>query len=461
MEMMEVGLTVAGIAVFALLVLGVGVTIHLVRRRKVSGMRHLAHQIHATILLVLVLFSLCSSIAWHVQDSEEETRFGKGALALLVDHVPSDDAPAEDIREAIEGFSELLGTPVGLWSADLALVHRTSEDVELSDDIDGPGITLPHTLPDGRILALVIFHQPHKLWYFIGMVATLAVAIGLGAAPLTRRLTRRLERLRTRVEDLGSGDLSARVEVEGRDEVADLARSFNAATARIEQLVDAQRTALMGASHELRTPLARLRVAMELVSGGGRDDLRGQIAADIEELDELIDEILLSSRLDTLHELDARNDEVDLLALAAEEAALAQADVAGESVALRGNERLLRRLVRNLVENAVRHGDTGSIAVAVERAGDRARLRVTDQGRGIPEAERQRIFEPFYRPDGTAESGRGYGLGLALVRRIARLHGGEVSCLEAPGGGCRFEVEMPVGDTALPSVTRGNRTSDR
>ena len=440
---MVVGLAVL-VVVVGLMALGVGYALYLRRRQAVSGMRSLAHQIHATILLVLILFALFSSLAWRVLGDHQPTRFGRGTLALMVDRVPAADAPPEDVREAIESLTELLGAPVGLWSADGTLEYRTSDALDLSDDIDGPGMTLPRRLPDGRWLAVIVGDHRHDLIDFLIVIAILATVIGLGARPLTRRLTRRLERLRTRVEDLGAGDLSARVDVEGRDEVADLARSFNAAAARIEKLVDAQRTALIGASHELRTPLARLRVAVELVGDAGRDDLRGQIEADIDELDELIDEILLSSRLESLHELENRNDPIDLLALAAEEAALVQADVQGDPVTLQGNERLLRRLVRNLLENAARHGDTDSISVTVERAGDRARLQVTDHGRGLPPEERERIFEPFYRPAGAVESGRGYGLGLALVRRIARLHGGEVTCLEAPGSGCRFEVTIPL-----------------
>ena len=109
---------------------------------------------------------------------------------------------------------------------------------------------------------------------------------------------------------------------------------------------------------------------------------------------------------------------------------------------------LLRRLVRNLVENAQRYG-TGkdgdeSVAVSVTRESDCAVLEVTDKGPGVPESERQRIFEPFYRLAGAAESGRGSGLGLALVLDIARRHGGDAVCLAAEGGGSRFRVDLPV-----------------
>jgi signal transduction histidine kinase len=110
-------------------------------------------------------------------------------------------------------------------------------------------------------------------------------------------------------------------------------------------------------------------------------------------------------------------------------------------VQVAGDARLLRHLLRNLIENARRHGG-GGIEVAVARGeGGRALVRVDDDGPGVPEPERERIFEPFYRPTGSRET-TGVGLGLALVRRIARHHGGEVRCLARPGGGTRFEVSL-------------------
>ena len=109
---------------------------------------------------------------------------------------------------------------------------------------------------------------------------------------------------------------------------------------------------------------------------------------------------------------------------------------------VRGNARLLRRLIRNLLENALKHGGTGVDAkLTIDANGDRI-LQVADRGPGIPEAERERIFEPFYRPANTAETGNGWGLGLALVRQIADRHRGSVRCLAREGGGCMFEVRL-------------------
>jgi signal transduction histidine kinase len=200
--------------------------------------------------------------------------------------------------------------------------------------------------------------------------------------------------------------------------VARLAESFNAAAARIEALVGAHKSLLANASHELRTPLARIRLALEL----GKD--RREVERDIAELDALIDEVLLASRLEAVSSLDI--EDVDLLALAAEEAARYDVEAQGTPVTVRGDARLLRRMIRNLLENARRYG-----APPMEVHVENHQLRVCDAGPGVPPAERERIFEPFYSKQGT-------GLGLALVRQIARRHCGEVRCL----GNC-FVVTLP------------------
>jgi signal transduction histidine kinase len=185
-----------------------------------------------------------------------------------------------------------------------------------------------------------------------------------------------------------------------------------------------------------------MRVAVELLPENVRPELRSRLSQDIAELDALIGELLLASRLDTIEQLEAV-EEVDLLALLAEEGARVDAEVSGESVNIQGEPRMLRRLMRNLLENARRYAAGSPIEASVTASHGGARLCVTDHGPGVPEPERERIFEPFYRPHGMAEhSDGGVGLGLALVRQIARHHGGDVRCLPHPGGGTCFEVEL-------------------
>jgi signal transduction histidine kinase len=282
----------------------------------------------------------------------------------------------------------------------------------------------------------------HSIYTVIFALSALALAVGVVAYPLVRRLTTRLERLQRGVESLGAGDLSARVPVEGRDEVARLALSFNRAAARIEELVGAHKTLLANASHELRTPLARIRLAVELMKESADPRRRAGLDQDIAELDGLIDEILLASRLDAVAERHA-DEEIDLLALAAEECArYSDAQLDGEAVVAHGDARLLRRLLRNLLENAQRHGRPPTRVRIVKRAGV-AEITVSDRGDAIPVEQRQRLFEPFYRRAGTSNAGA--GLGLALVRQIARHHGGDVR-YSAAEGTSNLVVTLPAPD---------------
>jgi signal transduction histidine kinase len=284
------------------------------------------------------------------------------------------------------------------------------------------------------------------------MLMLVFAAVAVAAWPVASRLTRRLQALTQGVERFGSGQLGHRVEVEGKDEVAELARSFNEAAQRIEDLVTSHRNLLANASHELRSPLARMKMAVSMLSDMPPDraaQLKQEIHDDIRELDELVEEVLLASRLDAKTGIDRHP--VDLLGLMTEEArrtgAEVHAGVEATALNLQADDRLLRRAVRNLLENARRYGRQGQEAAQVD-----ARILiqphlievvVEDRGPGVPAEQRDRIFEPFYRLPGHAEHAGGVGLGLSLVRQIARKHGGEVRCEAREGGGSRFVISLP------------------
>ena len=309
---------------------------------------------------------------------------------------------------------------------------------------------------------------------FIALLIAFAAAVALGSYPVVRRLTKRLEGLQRGVERLGAGDLRSRVDETGRDEAAFLAKRFNRAADQIEALVQSQKSMLANASHELRSPLARIRMGLELMETAPSAALKSELARNIAELDALIDEILLASRLETQASgaLDAVREPVDLLALAAEEGArmnvalewkgdahaAPDATVSGDArdavlpgdaqnAVLPGDARLLRRLIRNLLENAQRHGGQG-VSLSVSADAKHVQIEVADRGPGVAASERERIFEPFYRSSQASERHGGVGLGLSLVRSIARQHGGIVQCLprEAVGAespGARFVVSLP------------------
>lgn len=281
---------------------------------------------------------------------------------------------------------------------------------------------------------------------FAWMLAFIAVAVALGTYPIVRRLTKRLEALEQGVHQWGEGDLTTRLPQQGHDEVANLAKGFNTAAARVQALLQSHKALLANASHELRSPLTRIRMGLELMGPQTSTEFRDEIARNIRELDQLIDEILLASRLDASEVDIGTMEPVDLLGLAAEECAKldAQLQVEGTSTTLEvlGVGKLLRRVVRNLLENARRHA-AGNVTLKLAVAGNQIEIQVCDRGPGVPEALRERIFEPFYRLPGASERDGGVGLGLALVKSIVLRHGGTVRCENDAGGGACFRVCLP------------------
>jgi signal transduction histidine kinase len=278
---------------------------------------------------------------------------------------------------------------------------------------------------------------------FIVLLVVIALVVAAGAYPVVRRLTGRLERLQRSVEAWGNGQLALRVAVEGQDEVARLAASFNDSAARVEALVAAQKSLLANASHELRSPLARIHMAAELMAEQATPSIRAELRRNVAELDQLIDEILLASRLDAVSATPPCPEDVDLTGILAEECARVGASLEASLCNVSGESKLLRRMVRNLLENAVRYGAGSPVDVRLAASGQAAfQLDVCDGGPGIPETERERIFEPFYRIAGAREAAGGVGLGLSLVRQIARHHGGDVQCMPTEAGSC-LRVTLP------------------
>lgn len=355
----------------------------------------------------------------------------------------SPDADPVARRRFLTDLSEAVGADFALFGADERLIDAVGdgggENVFVAIR---PAIGI--RLSNGAWLEARGFSPTQEIYDKVKLFVPVGLLIAVLCYPVVRRVTRRLERLQTSVEALGSGDLTARVRVEGSDEVARLAQSFNSAAAQIEQLVGAHKLLLANVSHELRTPLSRLRLTAELLKEVADPKRKADLEKDVTEIDALIEQILLSSRLDAVRELDVRED-VDLLALAAEEGARCEeSDITGEPVIVRGDPTLLRRMIRNLIENAKLHGSP-PVEVRVRREGDRATLTVSDGGDGIPAGERERVFAPFYRLRGTRSQGS--GLGLALVRQIARQHGGEAGAASLATRPSTIEVTIPANDT--------------
>jgi signal transduction histidine kinase len=416
-------------------------------------MQRLYLKFYLTIVAVLVVFVGAAALLWRFAEEEARTpQYLDVAAELTGALLPDSDAPSADDQKALEALHRKLRFDLALYRADGTIVAVAGRPPPRFDPHrarpgwrrgrDGPSFTLQ--LPDGRwLVARQVRDRPSPTFWIAAFLALVAAAVAVGAYPVVRGLGRRIERLKAGVEKLGTGDLGARVKVEGRDEIGALAESFNRSAARIEGLVAAHRLLLANCSHELRTPLARIGVAVSLLGESADPRTRESLKRDVAELDQLIDQILLTSRLEAVPGLD-RREPVDLLALAAEEAAHYDIEAEGTPVMVSGDRLLLRRLVRNLLENARRYAGDGPIEVSVTATAGHAVLEVRDHGPGVPPDERERIFEPFYRLAAARESGRGSGLGLALVREIARRHGGDAVCLAAEDGGSRFRIDLPA-----------------
>jgi two-component system, OmpR family, sensor kinase len=327
------------------------------------------------------------------------------------------------------------------------------------------GIEFQVPMNDGGALVLQFPPRPRRpgegpsggAWWLRGpggllwILAIVALAVAVGTYPIIRRLTQRLDDLRRGVERWGEGDLSARINESGSDELAFLAQRFNHAAERIEALIESHKSLLANASHELRSPLARIRMGLELMQPEGSPAFREEIQRNISELDQLVDEILLASRLDAPESDIGTVESVDLTGLAAEECALAGAELVpsqeGSALVVQGVAKLLRRAVRNLLENARRYS-SGPVTVELTREQNSAVVRVRDRGPGVPPSERERIFEPFYRLAGASERHGGVGLGLALVRSITQRHHGSVRCEDQQGGGACFALRIPCQQRA-------------
>ena len=452
-------------------------------------MRSLYLRIYLTVVTVLALFALVSG--WLVQRHLEVQRLvvegtvrerNEGAARdraeawgdLLERAMPAATAPLAEQTAALREWSQRLRLPMALDDAKGQRIGASESFTRREFDTpamtarlqairfdDGRLLWVPRPNPQRQAAVAARVTDLHGPAPWLGgprgwpngvglavLLVVLFLAVAGGAWPVVRRLTRRLEALKQGVEAFGAGDLHRRVVEDGHDEVAAVGVSFNRAAGRIEALLRAHQSLLANASHELRSPLARLKMAMAMLDDATpvqRAALRREIETNVAELDALVEEVLLASRLDATTPV-VLKDRVDLLAVAAEEAARVGAVAHGADVQVTGDERLLRRALRNLLENARRYGGD-EVEVAVVHtpgtAGAHIELQVSDRGPGVPEAYRQRIFEAFFRMPGHAEREGGVGLGLSLVRQIAERHGGTVRCEAREGGGSRFVLALP------------------
>jgi two-component system OmpR family sensor kinase len=285
-----------------------------------------------------------------------------------------------------------------------------------------------------------------------------ALALLVPIALWSRSHWQALQTLSRVADEFGAGKLSARARLKPADAVYPLAERINAMAGRIQGLLDSQRNLLHSVSHELRTPIARLEFALELLAGRANDpSLIKRIAAmegDLAELNELVNELLSMSKLDNaqgpqraLFELEPLLREcADGLHPRPQRLRCEFGDMLGS---IDGDRRLLARAIGNLLRNAQKYA-ANEVVLAARRDGQHLEIAIEDDGPGIPEDERERIFEPFYRLDRSRDRATGgFGLGLSIARKAIVLHGGTLQAERAALGGARLVISMPDGVVSL------------
>jgi signal transduction histidine kinase len=295
-----------------------------------------------------------------------------------------------------------------------------------------------------RLRALLLFGVP-------------AVVLWMAAGRVARRIARPLYELTRAAQELGAGNLKARVAAAGFgfDETAVLSSAFNEMAARLERQLADERELLASVSHELRTPLARIRLLVEIArqAPGDRPTDPGtldEIDHEAIEIDALVGELLASARIEFQAVAPKPLDAVEVARRALERAG----EEPGKLVApppplpFAADPTLIGRALANLIDNARKHGG-GLVGLSVRADGALVLFEVVDRGPGFAPGEESRVFERFYRgADPDAGSHGSLGLGLALVKRIADAHGGRVHAANQPGGGARLVLELPLSPPA-------------
>ncbi|MFA3034973.1 sensor histidine kinase BfmS [Acinetobacter pittii] len=356
---------------------------------------------------------------------------------------------------------------------------RQDQSVMLYKDsatVRGTTISIVSPIPNQPTRVLVLGPVPMFNWMPLQLSAGITLfslfLLSLGVYGLILPLERKIRQVRYALNRMKSGDLSLRVPIEGSDEMANLASSYNNMSDHIQRLIEAQRELMRAVSHELRTPVARIRFGTEMLAE--EDDYNHRmhqvdmIDKDIEALNTLIDEIMTYAKLEQgTPSLDF--DEItlfDVLDQVAVETEALKTQKEIELVApplyvkVDAERRYLHRVVQNLVGNAVRYCDNKVRITGGIHSDGMAFVCVEDDGAGIPEQDRKRVFEAFARlDDSRTRASGGYGLGLSIVSRIAYWFGGEIKVDESPTlGGARFIMTWPAKRFKQPPLKANKKT---
>jgi signal transduction histidine kinase len=307
---------------------------------------------------------------------------------------------------------------------------------------------------DGTMIGVYEPQGPGFPWSFVlPLGAGVLLLVGGATLWFSRKLVRPIGKLAETANRFGSGDTAARARLHRDDELGELGKAFDDMADRTSSLISAQRQLMADVSHELRTPLARIRVALELAAEDpmAAKDVLADVGCDLDEIDQLIEDILTTARLDAEPAISRQPVRVgDLTERAVKrftarhpDRTLERSIDAGER-SIECDPVLLRRALDNLLDNAAKYSDA-PVKLEVHPNGKAVTFEVVDKGVGMTAEELARAGTPFWRADTSrARKTGGVGLGLALARRIARAHGGDVTLASVPGHGTTARLEIPL-----------------
>lgn len=417
---------------------------------------------------VLALVDMAGEVVLTADIQHISEQLGRATLFLIADELvrrPESDMPArlQEIRRE-KGF----GYPLQLTrrhesNLEPDQLRRLDEsDTVMTLGPDGYSIMLYLRIPDTQwILHLGPLYQlspyPPELLIILGLLGL--SLIGLLIYLLVRQLEQRLRELESAAVHISSGNLDVRVHIDTEDSVGRLARAFNEMAGHVQRLMRIQRETIGAVSHELRTPVARLRFGLEMLESADNPEDRKRFVdgmdGDLSELDRLVDEILTYARLEqgapaiTMKGTNIPRMVDQVIAELAPLDATIQLEHVDNSWGLGrhvdAEPRYIQRAITNLISNGMRHA-VSKVQVTTRVQHGLCRISIEDDGPGIPEAYREKIFTPFMRMDlSRTRSSGGYGLGLSIVRRIMYWHSGRAKAesSQALGGAC-FIIEWPL-----------------
>ena len=412
----------------------------------------------------LAVSPIASKIAEHYYKKELNVYYSdlvRGTFHMLAEDL--EGIPQDRWNEHITSLQQFFGYPIGLLARDeIVLTEEENRIFERGQVIlqDNRNLFYQRFGDTNYLLKMGPFEEEGVGLYMLyiviwGMVLIfLAIFTTVWALPFWRKL----RKISNSAIAFGDGNLEARAVIPKRSSLAPLADSFNSMADRIQQLINTQRELTNAVSHELRTPIARVRFGLEMLNEAKKEADRkhyiSEISQDVDELDNLITESLTYARFDS------GNPQIDLQPCIILEWLTQITDKAGKAhpgITYTLNNllsplekegvmeiRYMTRAVTNLIHNGMNHAQS-IIEVTLAEKDNELLIHVDDDGGGIAEEDRQRIFEPFTRLDNSRNRATGgYGLGLAIVKRISNWHNGRVMVTDSPHGGARFTLAWPA-----------------